>query len=81
VADMLARLGQHREKRVVEEAERVLGVVQVVDDGQVGVLGLEVLLEFFPGLGGEFLRRGVSVGSGTRIEHRWSGMRGFCNDC
>lgn len=64
MTDMLARLGQHCEKLVIEETERVLRVVQVVDYGQAGVLGLEVLFEFFPGLGGEFLWSGDAVSGG-----------------
>jgi hypothetical protein len=58
VTDVLACLGQHRKELVIEETERVLGVVQMVNDSEVGVLGVEVFLEFFAGFGGEFLQSG-----------------------
>lgn len=58
MTDVLACLGQHRKELVIEETERIFGVVQVVDDRKVGVLGVQVFLEFFAGFGGEFLQSG-----------------------
>lgn len=55
VTDVLATLGQHRKELVIEETERVFRIVQVVDDGEVGVFGVKVFFEFFAGFGGQFL--------------------------
>lgn len=55
MTDVLATLGQHRKELVIEETERVFRIVQVVDDGEVGVFGVKVFFEFFAGFGGQFL--------------------------